>query len=166
MSRKGAGVWRSLCLTFLEGTNKILCRPGPRRKEQWPHKRLTQTCPWVSMSLWERSIVASYRVKGTECSSACMGPFEGDLHYLPSVSSVQSLNHVRLFWPHESQHTRPLCPSPTPDVYPNSCPSSRWCHPAISSSVIPLSTCPQSLLASGSSPMSQLFIWHGQTIGV
>ena len=58
--------------------------------------------------------------------------------------------------PHEPQHTRPPCPSPTPGVCPNSCPSSRWCHPAISSSVIPFSSCPQSLPASGSFPMSQL----------
>ena len=58
--------------------------------------------------------------------------------------------------PHESQHARPPCPSPTPRVYPNPCPSSPWCHPAISSSVIPFSSCPQSLPASGSFPMSQL----------
>ena len=68
--------------------------------------------------------------------------------------------------PHESQHTRPPCPSPTPGVYPNSCPSSRWCHPAISSSVVPFSSCPQSLPASGSFQMSQLFAWGGQSIGV
>ena len=68
--------------------------------------------------------------------------------------------------PHESQHARPSCPSPTPGVYPNSCPSSRWCHPTISSSVIPFSSCPQSLPASGSLPMSQLFAWGGQSIGV
>ena len=59
--------------------------------------------------------------------------------------------------PHESQHARPPCPSPTPRVYPNSCPSSRRCHPAISSSVIPFSSCPKSLPESGSVPMSQLF---------
>ena len=69
-------------------------------------------------------------------------------------------------WPHESQHARPPCPSPTPGVYSNSCPSSWWCHPAISSSVIPFSSCPQSLPASGSFPMSQLFTWGGQSIGV
>ena len=64
--------------------------------------------------------------------------------------------------PHESQHARPPCPSPTSEVYSNSCPSSRWCHPAISSSVVPFSSCPQSLPASGSFPMSQLFAWGGQ----
>jgi len=68
--------------------------------------------------------------------------------------------------PHESQHARPPCPSPTPGVYPNSCPSSQWCHPTISSSVFPFSFCPQSLPASGSFPMSQLFAWGGQSIGV
>ena len=68
--------------------------------------------------------------------------------------------------PHESQHARPPCPSPTPGVHPNSRPSSRWCHPAISSSVVPFSSCPQSLPASGSFPMSQLFAWGGQNIGV
>ena len=68
--------------------------------------------------------------------------------------------------PHESQHARPPCPSPTPRIYSNSCPLSWWFHSAISSSVIPLSSCPQSLLASGSVPMSQLFAWGGQRIGV
>ena len=68
--------------------------------------------------------------------------------------------------PHESQHARAPCPSPTPGVHPNSCPSSRWCHPAISSSIIPFSSCPQSLPASESFPMSQLFAWGGQNIGV
>ena len=66
--------------------------------------------------------------------------------------------------PHESQHARPPCPPPTPGVYSNSCPSSWWCHPAISSSVVPFSSCPQSLPASGSFPMSQLFASGGRTI--
>ena len=68
--------------------------------------------------------------------------------------------------PHELQHTRPPCPSPTPRFYSNSRPSSRWCHPAISSSVIPFSSCPQSLPGSGSFPMGQLFTLGGQSIGV
>ena len=68
--------------------------------------------------------------------------------------------------PHESQHARPPCPSPTPGVHPDSCPSSQWCHPAISSSVVPFSSCPQSLPASESFPMSQLFTWGGQSTGV
>ena len=67
--------------------------------------------------------------------------------------------------PHESQHARPPCPSPTPGVHSDSRPLSRWCHPAISSSVVPFS-CPQSLPASGSFPMSQLFAWGDESIGV
>ena len=69
-------------------------------------------------------------------------------------------------WPHESQHARPPCPSPTPGVHSDSHPSSQWCHPAISSSAVPFSSCPQSLPASESFPMSQLFIWGGQSTGV
>ena len=68
--------------------------------------------------------------------------------------------------PHESQHARPPCPSPGLGVYPNSCLSSQWCYPAISSSVASFSYCPQSLPASGYFPMSQLFTWGGQSIGV
>ena len=78
-------------------------------------------------------------------------------------SSVQSLSCVRLC-DHESQHARPPCPSPTPGVHSDSRPSSRWCHPAISSSVVAFSSCPQSLPASESFPMSQLFTWGGQSI--
>ena len=69
-------------------------------------------------------------------------------------------------WPHESQHARPPCPSPTPGVHSDSLPSSQWCHPAISSSVVPFSSCPQSLPASESFPMSQLFTWGVQSTGV
>ena len=85
-----------------------------------------------------------------------------------SLSSVQFSRSVvsDSLRPHESQHTRPPCPSPTPGVHSDSCPSSWWCHPAISSSVVPYSSCPQSLPASGSFPMSQLFAWGGQSIGV
>ena len=68
--------------------------------------------------------------------------------------------------PHESQHARPPSPSPTPGLHSDSRPSSRWCHPAISSSVIPFSSCPQSLPASQSFPMSQLFAWGGQSTRV
>ena len=84
--------------------------------------------------------------------------------WINSVSSVtQSFPTLRL---HESQHARPPCPSPTPRVYSNSCPSSQRCHPAMSSSVIPFSSCPQSFPVSGSFPMSQLFTWGGQSTGV
>jgi len=69
-------------------------------------------------------------------------------------------------WPHESQHARPPCPSPTSGVHSNSRLSSRWCHPTISSSVVPFSSCPQTLPASESFPVNQLFTWGGQSTGV
>ena len=81
-------------------------------------------------------------------------------------SSVQSLSRVRLSTTPWITARQAPCPSPTPGVYSSSCPSSRWCHPAISSSVILFSSSPQSLPASGSFPMSQLFAWGGQSIGV
>ena len=69
-------------------------------------------------------------------------------------------------WSHESQHAKPPCPSQTHRVYSNSRPSSQWCHPAVSSSIVPFSFCPQSLPESGSFPMCQLFTWGGQTTRV
>ena len=69
-------------------------------------------------------------------------------------------------WPHESQHARLPCPSPAPAVHSDSHPSSQWCHPAISSSIVPFSSCPPSLPASESFPMSQHFAWSGQSTGV
>ena len=83
------------------------------------------------------------------------------------ISSVQFGRSVvsDSLWPHELQHTRPPCLPPTPGVYSNSCPSSWWCHPATSSSVVSFSSCHQPLPASGTFPMSQLFSWGGQSIG-
>ena len=88
--------------------------------------------------------------------------------YLLSGFSVQFSRSVVYYslWSHELQHARPPCPSPTHRVYQNSCPYSRWCNPAISSSVVPFSSHTQSLPASGSFPMSQLFAWGCQSIGV
>ena len=90
---------------------------------------------------------------------------EISLHWEGSVQFSRSVVSDSL-QPHESQHARPPCPSPTLGVYSNSCPSSRWCHPAILSSVVTSSSCPQSLPASGSFPMSQYFASGGQSIGV
>ena len=84
---------------------------------------------------------------------------ENSVHFNHSVVS----NSLR---PHELHHSRPPCPSPTPGVHSDSHPLSRWCHPAIWSSVVPFSSCPQSLPASESFPMSQLFTWCCQSIGV
>ena len=87
------------------------------------------------------------------------------MRYISSVQFSRSVVSDSLR-PHESQHARPPCPSPTPRAHSNSRPSSQWCHPAISSSVIPFSSCPKSLPASESFPMSQLFAWGGQSTGV
>ena len=81
-----------------------------------------------------------------------------------NINNLRHAGHTTLIA--EPQHTRPPCPSPTPGVYLNPCPSSQWCHPAISSSGIRFSTCPQSFPASGSFPVSQLFTSGGQSIGV
>ena len=90
------------------------------------------------------------------------------LTFISCISSVQFSRSVVSYssWPHELQHARPPCPSPTPGVHSNSRPSSQWFHPAISSSVVPFSSCPQYLTASESFPMSQLFTWRGQSTGV
>ena len=87
------------------------------------------------------------------------------------ISSIQSVQFSRSvvsdsLQPHESQHARPPCPSPSSGVHSDLCPSSQWCHPVISSSVVPFSSCPQSLPASESFPMSQPFAWGGQSTGV
>ena len=83
----------------------------------------------------------------------------------PSVQFICSVMSDSL-WPHELQHARPPCPSPTPGVHPNPCSLSQWCHPPISSSVTPFSSCPQSFPASGSFQMSQLLASGGQSLGV
>ena len=119
---------------------------------------------------WVRYTPPSWLVDTFQDSEALQMLYFGDLYrgFIPSVqfSSVQSLSHVWLFATHELQHARPPCPSPTPRVHSNSCPSSRWCNSAISSSVVPFSSCPQSLPSSGSFPVSQLFVWGGQSAGV
>ena len=90
------------------------------------------------------------------------------LNWVMTLNSVQFSCSVvsDSVWPHELQQARPPCPSPAPGVHSNSHPSSWRCHPTISSSVIHFSSCPQSLPASESFPMSQLFTWGGQSIGV
>ena len=95
------------------------------------------------------------------CDFASMDSNKQRLHQFSRSFMSDSL------WPHESQHTRPPCPSPTPRDYANSCPSSWWCHPAIWSSVVPFSSCPPpSLPSSAYFQMSQLFTWGSQSIGV
>ena len=87
--------------------------------------------------------------------------------FLPRSSVLFSLSVMSDSWqPHGLQHVRPPCPSPTPRVYSNSCPLRQWCHPTISSSVVPFSSCLQSFPASGSFQMTQFFALGGQSIGV
>ena len=105
----------------------------------------------------------------SECSKLCKSQLElWEMVVDSALSSVQLSRSVvsDFLRPHEPQHARPPCPSPTPRVHPNSSPSSRWCHPTFSSSLVPFSSCPQSFPASGSFQMSQLFAWGGQSIGV
>ena len=107
--------------------------------------------------------VKNYQMKRYRWKKQCP-----DMDVDVDICSVQFSRSVMsdFLRPHESQHARPPCPSPTPGVYPKPCPSSRWGHPTILSSVIPFSSCPQSFPALGSFPISQLFAWGGQSIGV
>ena len=105
-------------------------------------------------------VVLGYGASGNKLRWSC----EGEAPKM-GFSSVQSLSHVWLFVTPWIADARPPCPSPTPGVYSNSCPLSRWCHPAISSSVVPFS-CPQPLPASESCPVNQLFASGGQSIVV
>ena len=114
-------------------------------------------CPLMEKE--KRLMEASWWERLTEVLFWWAGPCSVQFQFSHSVVS-DSLQ------PHELQHARPPCPSSTPRVYSNSCPWSQWCHPAISSSVISFSSCPQSLPASGYFPMSQLFARGGQSIGV
>ena len=117
----------------------------------------------MNKTIWERgkcSLTKSNLIEFRKCPESLM-----TLNALSDQirSVAQSCLTLR---PHESQHARPPCPSPTPGVHSDSRPSSQWCHPAISSSVVPFSSYPQSLPASESFPMSQLFSWGGQSTGV
>ena len=116
---------------------------------------------WILIGVWGK------KSKMLEISQILRGS-----HY--SVSSISLFSSVQFshsvvsdsLRSHELQHARPPCLPPSPGVHSNSCPSSQWCHPAISSSVVPFSSCPQSLLASESFLMSQLFAWGGQSTGI
>ena len=109
---------------------------------------------------WNLSSLTSDRT----CTS-CMGSWSVNPWTTGSVQFSRSVMSDSLR-PHGLQNARAPCPSPTPGAYSNSCPLSRWCHPTISSSVVPFSSCPQSFPASGSFQMSQFFISGGQSVGV
>ena len=110
----------------------------------------------LKLLIWESSIGFLFLIDGKL------------LYNIVLVSIVQLSCSVmsNSLQPHELQHARPPCPSPTPGVHPNPCPLSQWCHPTISSSIIPFSSCPQFFPASGSFQMSQLFVSGGQSIVV
>ena len=116
--------------------------------------------------IWQLLIIHCFGTAALFCflNSRFIAPFYCGYFQFSYVMSHSVMS--KSLRPHESQHARPPCPSTTPGVYPNPCPLSRWCHPAISSSVVPFSSCLQSLPASGSFPMSQLFTWGGQSTGV
>ena len=112
----------------------------------------------------EREVGVGFRMRNTCTPMADSCQCMAKTHSVQFSSVTQSC--PTLCDPRESQHARPPCPSLTPRVYPNSCPSSRWCHPAISSSVVPFSSCIQSFPASGPFQMSQLLASGGQSIRV
>ena len=126
----------------------------------WSLNNLFSSISWLLISLYLVSSANWILIPG---KTQRLSLFSVNLQTLLSVQFNCSVVSDSLR-PHELQHARSPCPSPTPGVHANSCPSSQWCHPAISSSVVPFSSCPQSLPASESFPMSQLFAWGGQSI--
>ena len=159
---------------------KILSRKGQeaQRAPSIPIKYLFPACPWVKAD-WRNkaetlgrlsTLYPRYQIRHLPFMLLVKIKFGMNVSilFLCQLSSVQFSHSVisDSLRPHELQYARPPCPSPTPGIHSNSCSSGRWCHPAISSSVVPFSSCPQSLPASGSFSMSQLFAWGGQSIGV
>ena len=132
--------------------------PGPKHRAPFP-------APTRGCDVGSGSVLLSVLPHPPLVPGHPLGIYISDASNISSVQFSPSVMSDSLRT-HESQHTRPPCPSPTPVVHSNSCPSGRWCHPAISSSVIPFSSSPQSFPTSGSFPMSQLFALGGQSIGV
>ena len=124
---------------------------------------LNQVSTWVSLTPRHILLLVHHTKSFLPAFLSCIKGVEqwqfSSVQFTHSVMSNSS-------WPHEEQHARPPCPSPTPRAYSNSCPLSWWCHPAISSSLIPFSSCLQSFPPSGSFPVSHFFTSGGQNIGV
>ena len=175
--------YRAKTITFTRAHRQHTIGWGPKKNEQAEKVGIRNLCySWeIHLLTWT----------WTELTTGFPGPLGSRRQITGLVSSImhESIPIINLLYlyilvvlclsvqfshsvmydslqPHELQHTRPPYPSPTPGVHPKSCPLSQWCHPTISSSVIPFSSCPQSFPASGSFPMSQLFTSGGQSIGV
>ena len=154
--------WIATCQASLSITNSQSSLKLMSIESVMPSNRLILCHPLLLLS----SIFPSIRVFSNESALRIRWPKYWRFSF--SIRSDQISRSVvsDSFRPHVSQHARHLCPSPTPRVHSDSHPSSQWCHPAISSSVVPFSFWPQSLPASESFPMSQLFTWGGQSTGV
>ena len=131
----------------------VIQSPQPSKWRKVPSPLL---CCWLH-TIWSEERL--WFLSSELCSVINLKFFPGSVQFSRSVMSDS-------LWPHELQHSRPPCPSPTPRVHPNPCPLSRWCLPTISSSVVPFPSCPQSFPPSGSFQMSQLSTSGGQIIGV
>ena len=138
-------VWGTICPSVVFSGRTLKAKAGGQGPE---HQSTRFTFSASNVCFWS--------LAGSQTSKVFCLPPTKKMNQFSSVQFSRSIVSDSLR-PHESQHTRPPCPSPTPRVYSDSCPSSRWCHPAISSSVVPFSSRPQSLPASGSFPMSELF---------
>ena len=117
--------------------------------------------PWTDLLETQRTLMQLYLLMGQTEKNKIKKLLHKICYSVQFSCSVVSYS----LWPHEPQHARPPCPSSTPGVYLDSCPLSQWCHPAISSSVIPFSFSIHSFPAAGSFPMSQFFASSGQNIG-
>ena len=142
----------------------------PKKNRRWNNSTMAR--PQHFYFFWRKCVLSKLMKKVSEGTISLLSEDAAPLilcgsTYLHVQFSLFSHSVVSdSLRPYESQHARPPCPSPTTGVHPNSSASSQWCHPAISFSVVPLSSCPQSLPVSRSFPMSQLFAWNGQSIGV
>ena len=141
----------------------------------WAHMETndrTGWLPWGTLPNMKKNLYLSFSNCSQKFKQRKIYKFILRVHYYPDTKTIQSVSHFShsvvsdSLRHHESQHARLPCPSPTPGVHSDSRPSSQWCHAAISSTVIPFSSCPQSLPASESFPMSQLFASGGQSTGV